>query len=205
MNIYLYVKTHRITGLKYFGKTTQTDPHKYTGSGKMWKEHLKEFGYNYDTEIIFESTSKEEVRAQGIYYSKLWDIVNSDDWANKKVESGDGGWTPQPGREPWNKGIPMSEAQKEKISNTKKGKCSGIKNPFYGKAHSEETKLLLREANLGRKFSKEVVKARNKKQKGIPKPTVSQKLKGRKLSEETKQKMREAYQKRRKQEQAKLK
>jgi hypothetical protein len=36
----LYVKTHNITGLKYFGKTTN-DPFKYKGSGKYWLDHLK--------------------------------------------------------------------------------------------------------------------------------------------------------------------
>ena len=55
MCIYLYVKTHRKTGLKYLGKTTKKDPHAYHGSGADWKIHLKEHGYDYDTEIIRET------------------------------------------------------------------------------------------------------------------------------------------------------
>jgi hypothetical protein len=35
MTIYLYKKTHNITGLKYLGKTAQSNPYKYPGSGKM--------------------------------------------------------------------------------------------------------------------------------------------------------------------------
>jgi hypothetical protein len=41
MTIYLYVKTHNNTGMKYLGKTTKPDPHKYPGSGKRWTRHLK--------------------------------------------------------------------------------------------------------------------------------------------------------------------
>ena len=37
--IYLYIKTHNVTGLKYLGKTTQ-DPYKYKGSGKRWTNHI---------------------------------------------------------------------------------------------------------------------------------------------------------------------
>ena len=33
MTIYLYVKQHSITGLKYFGRTTQANPYKYKGYG----------------------------------------------------------------------------------------------------------------------------------------------------------------------------
>lgn len=49
MTIYLYVKTHNITGKKYLGKTTRDDYHEYPGSGKIWKKHLKKHGYDYST------------------------------------------------------------------------------------------------------------------------------------------------------------
>jgi hypothetical protein len=91
MIIYLYVKTHNVTGLKYLGKTTKLDPYKYHGSGKYWKLHLKVHGYDYTTEIIKECTSNEEVTEFGLYYSELWNIVESDAWANLKLENGDGG------------------------------------------------------------------------------------------------------------------
>ena len=46
MIIYLYKKTHQVTGLKYLGKTTK-DPYTYLGSGLEWKSHLKEFGKSF--------------------------------------------------------------------------------------------------------------------------------------------------------------
>ena len=45
MIIYLYVKTHRKTGLKYLGKTKK-DPFVYQGSGVHWKNHLNKHGYD---------------------------------------------------------------------------------------------------------------------------------------------------------------
>ena len=91
MTIYLYKKTHRITGLKYLGKTSSKDPHLYTGSGKYWKLHLNKHGFDYDTEILRECYTNDEVKQWGEYYSNLWNIVESNEWANLKIESGDGG------------------------------------------------------------------------------------------------------------------
>lgn len=88
----LYVKTHKTTGLKYLGKTNAEDAHKYPGSGSYWKNHLKIHGKNYDTEILLETEDPEEIKKWGAYYSSLWNIVESGDWANLKPENGDGGW-----------------------------------------------------------------------------------------------------------------
>jgi hypothetical protein len=90
MTIYLYVKTHNTTGLKYLGKTKR-DPEKYKGSGIWWVNHLAKHGNNVSTEILLETDSHEEIKRMGIYYSELWDIVNSNQWANLKPEEGDGG------------------------------------------------------------------------------------------------------------------
>jgi hypothetical protein len=117
MAIYLYKKTHQETGLKYLGKTIQ-DPYKYKGSGKRWINHIKKHGYKVDTEIIKECSSAEELKFWGEHYSKLWNVVESSEWANLKPESGDGGSTP----EMW-----------KKISNTMKGRPAhnkGVKYPF---------------------------------------------------------------------------
>jgi hypothetical protein len=93
MTIYtLYIKTHNKTGLKYFGTTTAKDPHKYQGSGVDWKLHIKEHGYDCTTEVVRECQTKDERNEWGLYYSILWDIVNSNEWANKIPETGAGGW-----------------------------------------------------------------------------------------------------------------
>lgn len=93
MIIYLYVKTHNKTGLKYLGKTKSKDPHKYKGSGNIWKEHILEHGYDVTTEILRECESNEELSKWGRFYSDLWDVVNNTGWANKITESGGGDYS----------------------------------------------------------------------------------------------------------------
>ena len=89
---YLYIKTHVSTGLKYLGQTRSKDPHKYPGSGKHWTAHLKKHGKNYTTEIVRECSTTDELEQWGQYYSKLWNVTESKEWANLKPEAGEGGW-----------------------------------------------------------------------------------------------------------------
>jgi hypothetical protein len=155
--MYLYVKTHNETGLKYLGKTTKQDPHRYPGSGTLWIRHLKKHGYNYTTEILLETTSKEELIEKGIYYSDLWNIVESKEWANLKKESGDGG--------------DMSSCPAWQEAMSKKEKLTGEKNGYYGKTHTLEIRKKISENAKG-------------KQKGIPKPKTSESLRKRWETEE---------------------
>ena len=90
--ITLYIKTHNITGLKYFGKTNQ-DPYKYKGSGKYWVCHLKKHGYDVSTEIVGVFTDEIWIKFYALEFSEINNIVTSKEWANLKPENGsDGGW-----------------------------------------------------------------------------------------------------------------
>jgi len=91
MTIYLYKKTHKVTGLKYLGTTNSKNPYRYKGSGTYWRFHCDKHGYDIDTEILFETDSKEEIKSKGLYYSELWNVVESKEWANLKPEEGNGG------------------------------------------------------------------------------------------------------------------
>lgn len=91
--IYLYIKTHNRTGLKYFGKTTNKDPHKYPGSGKHWRAHLEKHGYDYSTEIYGIYYNKGECLKSAIEFSEINNIAESKEWANLRIESLDGGDT----------------------------------------------------------------------------------------------------------------
>jgi hypothetical protein len=77
--------------MKYLGQTTAANPHAYSGSGIYWNCHLKKHGNNFKTEIIKECSSKEELKYWGFYYSILWNVVESEDWANLIEEKGTGG------------------------------------------------------------------------------------------------------------------
>lgn len=108
--IYLYLKTHNKTGLKYLGKTSEKDPHSYSGSGTVWLRHLKKHGYDYTTEILMSSEDNHEIAKAGIYFSELWDIVNSEKFANLMMEQGQGG--------AWNKGLTNSDPRVKKNSDS---------------------------------------------------------------------------------------
>lgn len=110
MTIYLYVKTHNKTGLKYLGKTISNDPYLYQGSGTVWKRHIKKHGYDVTTEILLETDNPEELKEAGIYYSNLWNIVESKDFANLIPETGNGG------------AMPWSIESRQKVSKTLKGR-----------------------------------------------------------------------------------
>ena len=90
--ITLYVKTHKVTGLKYLGKT-ERDPYTYSGSGVRWKRELNKYGNDVETEVLFQSENLEDIRKKGLYYSALWNIVESNEWANFIEENGSGGDT----------------------------------------------------------------------------------------------------------------
>lgn len=82
MKIQLYVKTHNVTGKKYFGKTTRNDIHEYQGSGVAWRRHLDEYGYDVMTEVIKECNSVDEAADFALSFSETNDIVNSTEWLN---------------------------------------------------------------------------------------------------------------------------
>jgi hypothetical protein len=90
--IYIYLKTHNQTGLKYLGKT-EKDPYIYKGSGIYWKAHLRKYGNDVSTEILFKSEHITEIREVGLKLSKEFNIVESNDFANLIEENGIGGVT----------------------------------------------------------------------------------------------------------------
>jgi hypothetical protein len=162
----LYKKTHTQTGLKYLGYTSR-DPILYEGSGTYWQAHIKKHGYNVDTEILFQTTNKEEIPLIGSYYSQLWNIVEERDtfgkkvWANLKPESGDGGWYHiNSNKEHFTKKISdwwnNLSLEDQKIINSKKS-LPGKLNGMYGRDRS---------GPLGPNYGKSIWDASDKKRIG---------------------------------------
>jgi hypothetical protein len=150
--IYLYIKTHNITGLKYLGKTIQ-DPYTYKGSGKRWLNHLKKHGNDVTTEIVGQFTTIEELTETSIPLSEKLNIVDSKQWANLRPESGDGGDTSQyidysklnrgkgqsyEQRYGIDKATELKQLRSKKLSETRKGKT-------YEEIYGEEEGRKLRE------------------------------------------------------------
>jgi NUMOD3 motif len=135
MKIYLYVKQHRKTGLKYFGMTATKDPYVYCGSGKYWRRHLKQHGLDIDTVSVWEFEDRNECENFALEFSLKENIVESTEWANLRPENG------RDGKAPGSPGM-------KKESNPNFGKTKEL-NSFYGKKHSNETKALYRKQKKG--------------------------------------------------------
>ena len=146
---FLYIKRNRITGKLYFGKTIK-DPIKYKGSGIYWTRHNKNYGFeNVETLWYCLYTDKESIVEAAKTFSKIWNIVQSEDWLNLVEEDGIGGgnlWANTDARDnickklsEIAKGKPKSLEHKKSLSNSKKGKIppciytrksySGANNP----------------------------------------------------------------------------
>ena len=137
--IYLYVKTHLITNLKYFGKTTR-DPMHYKGSGKYWKSHLKKHGNSVKTEIVACFEDENKCKKFALEFSKKHDIVSSENWANLVEENGLDGAP---------KGNVLSDDTKSKISKSLLGKPS-IKTKYIIREDISKRRERCRNSSLGR-------------------------------------------------------
>lgn len=95
MKYKLMIKQHVETGLKYlcYTKKTGIEFENYKGSGLVWKRHLKKHGDNITTEIIYETDDYEQFKDYALTKSIEFNIIESNNWANLKNETGDGGDT----------------------------------------------------------------------------------------------------------------
>jgi hypothetical protein len=168
---YLYIKQHSVTGLKYFGKTTEKDPYKYSGSGTRWTNHIKKHGKDFIKTIwvsdLYYDTSIVEI---ALHFSKENNIVESNDWANLMLENGLDGKPvgiicnketktkisiANTGNK-YRKGTTHTKETKTKISIANTGKIQSEKTKIKksiankGKITSEETKIKLSIANTGK-------------------------------------------------------
>ena len=155
---YLYVKKHNKTGLRYLGYTTQ-NPYIYKGSGVDWESHLRVHGNDVDTEIILETSLRNDIDIFGRYYSDKWHILTSVDdfgnriWANRMIECGSGRGRPT--------GFKLSDETKDKISAALTGRTldrnhiTKLRDINIGKTHAELSKEKIRQARIGKKMSEE--------------------------------------------------
>jgi hypothetical protein len=160
----LLVMEHNITGLKYFCKTALLDRvNRYKGSGTRWTNHLKVHGKDIKVGVLGFYVEEERCRNAAKQFSVDNKIVESDEWANLVEETG------------------MMDRN-----------MSNSLNPFYGKKHTPEMKESMRLAKLGRSVNKGAYRSPEQKAKisaslkGRKNPAVSQRLTGRKLTEEHK-------------------
>ena len=164
MIIYLYLKQHNETGLKYFGKTTR-NPHTYKGSGLYWLRHLKTHGRGVTTIKVWEFTRQDVCTRFALWFSHKFNIVESDEYANLTEEAGVDG-CPMIGDRNGMFGKKHSIETRQKIADARKnaptdayrgennwmfGKCGEL-HPMYGNTHSTETKEKMSVAKKGKTY-----------------------------------------------------
>lgn len=170
---YVYITTNLINGKKYIGQHRSSIlDEKYLGSGKLLKNAITKYGYeNFKVEILKECDSEDDLNNSEIYYIRLYDAVNNDDFYN--IARGGDGHT----CDAWNKGLkgiytpteaqlaaldrgrhlPSSAKHKAQLSVRRKG-CivsqetrDKIIKANTGRTHSDEFKEKHRQLMLGEK------------------------------------------------------
>lgn len=179
---FVYLTTNLVNGKQYLGKKKfNSDWKDYLGSGVLLSKAIAKYGEtNFKKTILHIAYSREELNVLEKEYIEYHNACDSKDYYNI-ASGGDGGNTLA------GKSEKEMRLFKERCSENNKGEnnywhgkgelLKGEKNPFYGRKHSEETKLRLKKINLGKHPSEE---SRQK---------MSKSGRGRKHSQESKLKM----------------
>lgn len=174
----IYVKQSPI-GLFYLGKTEKENHDKYTGSGTRWLNHLRAHKIkpkDIKTWILHETTNAHDLKIMGIYYSKLFNVIENDNWANLMNEEGCGGTVIRS-----KKGIySFSKKMKNYITINKdheekrvpKEKIDYYYDKGWKKGISENSKNILSKIRKNKPKSEDLKKKLSESTKGIKKEQV---------------------------------
>lgn len=133
----IYKATNKINNKIYIGQTTvglkiRKSAHENTHTGYYFDKAIKKYGKNnFRWGIIECYDSKEEMDEMEFHYIKQYDSFGKNGYNLTYGGEGSVGWSP-------------SITTRQKISASKKGKCTDSENPFYGKKHSDEARKKMR-------------------------------------------------------------
>lgn len=180
----IYVTVNKINGKKYIGQHKCSDENdNYLGSGKALRRAVDKYGKeNFERYTLYRAETKEELAQKEIDFIAAFNATHRKDYYNIN-EGGNvnrmcgennpnygkrGDLCPTSGKNHWNYGKHWSDEAKKKISESHKGKPSWNKGIAMreeskaklskantGKERTDEARQHMREAQLGRKHSKE--------------------------------------------------
>lgn len=165
------------------------------------REHYEMWGYNLDGTFEYGKymifvTAEEHLKLHAVCEDTRKKISISQKFRLSKKDARFGRLFKK-GNIPWNKGKSLADGTKLKISISRKGKCAGEDHPFYGKHHTEETILKIKNTvntywsnDENRKQQSERCKGRKQSPEHVAKRVAS--LIGHETSEETRRKISEA-------------
>jgi group I intron endonuclease len=153
---FVYVWINRVNGKKYLGSHVGAENDGYIGSGSVFKRAIAKHGIDRFIRVVVESNIPDDlVRGREQFYLDLTNAAASRDFYNVRAKV-DGGFehinssplaeeyrrkaaktyqknkSSRPKREGWNKGIPMREDVKLKVSAANKRSLTEVKGvPVY--------------------------------------------------------------------------
>lgn len=183
----IYQIRNLVTDKIYIGSTTTSFIYRWRQHysklkmGKHENTHLQssyiKYGdSNFEYTVLYVGTSLEDIRTKEQEFINILDSCNPDKGYN--MDSVVDRST-------------RSEETKKKISLSRKGKCSGSSNGFYGKTHTEEVREKIRQAHIGKKLSDNTKAKMSEKRKikvrinGIIYPSIKESAQELNMSETT--------------------
>lgn len=141
----VYMHTNKLNNKKYIG-ITKNEPEKRWNKGSgykkcpaFWNAILKYGWQSFEHTILYKGLTKNEASEKEIELIEKYNTTNAR-YGYNISKGGYGKYS-----------FVLSDESKKKIALNNKGE----KNPMFGKHHSEETKLKMRNKKLGTKVSKE--------------------------------------------------
>lgn len=158
----VYQIKNLITNKIYIGSTTTSFIYRWRqhqsklrkGEHKnahLQSSYIKYGDSNFEYSILYIGTSFEDIRAKEQEFIDNFDSCDPDKGYNLEVLV--------------DRHV-RSEETKRRMSESRKGKCVGASNGFYGKTHSEEVREIIRQAHLG-KTASDITKAKMAEKKKI--------------------------------------
>lgn len=149
---FIYKTTNNINGKIYIGKRSGNVNRFYLGSGKILKLAISKYGINnFSREILEYCDTNGELAEREIYWIKKLGSQDRNIGYNI-LDGGFGGWDPSI----W-KDRKHTEETRKKISDNHHD-VTGENNPMYNKKHSDESRLVMRNKQLGKKAKEETKK-----------------------------------------------
>ena len=165
-------------GKKYIGITSQAPERRWQkgkgyayGSSPYFYNAIEKYGWdNIEHTILFRNLTKEEAERKEV------ELIKEHKTSQRKYGYNIDLGGSSCGKHSEEYKIRMSNMQKEIWAKTPERRIAMSKLKT-GSHLSEETKEKLRQANLGKKYSKEVIQKRVNKMKGVKRPQTAEKMK----------------------------
>ena len=163
---YVYAHINKLNGKIYIGKTNNIKRRwqlsNYTGCVYLYKAFQKYGWNNFDHIILARCSSEEDAFKFEKQYIEYYNSTDNTKGYNIAT-GGLGGNCGKPAWNkdthglmptPWNKGIPMSEETRQKVSQAKKGHKYGPQSPEHNRHKAEAHKEAVLQYSLNGKFIK---------------------------------------------------